>query len=159
MASDTSDNCPRVANAGQQNSDVDGLGDACDNCPTVPNSGQGDLDADLVGDPCDIDDGELTLWAASSATYEWDEEEDFDIWNFYRGELSVLRQLGQYTQAPGSNPLAWRWCGLTRTIVFDEEELPAGQTVFYLVTGVSEGIETDLGEGTNGPRPNDPPCH
>gem|GEM_PF-2173315 len=48
-----SDNCPYVANAGQQDSDADGRGNVCDNCPSLANAGQQDLDADGVGDGCD----------------------------------------------------------------------------------------------------------
>ena len=50
---DACDNCLAVANADQQNSDADALGDACDNCPTVVNPGQQNSDADALGDACD----------------------------------------------------------------------------------------------------------
>lgn len=72
---DRQDNCPDVANAGQQNVDGDPDGDACDpcsyvfgatldrdddgvvtgadNCPATANPGQLDADGDGIGDPCD----------------------------------------------------------------------------------------------------------
>jgi hypothetical protein len=71
---DTTDNCPRVANASQADTDGDGIGNACDptpnggdqdadgvpdatdNCPTAPNASQANLDGDGQGDACDADD-------------------------------------------------------------------------------------------------------
>lgn len=67
------DNCPSVANPGQENADSDALGDECDACPldsendrdqdnvcgdvdncdTVPNTDQVDAESDGVGDACD----------------------------------------------------------------------------------------------------------
>jgi hypothetical protein len=65
---DQDDNCPLIANHGQDNGDGDTLGDACDpdddndtvsdeadNCPVVSNLDQGDLDGDGLGDACDSD--------------------------------------------------------------------------------------------------------
>ena len=50
---DDCDNCPNTANATQTDSDGDNLGDACDNCPQMANAGQTDTDGDNVGDDCD----------------------------------------------------------------------------------------------------------
>jgi hypothetical protein len=54
---DGSDNCPKMANLAQINSDSDQFGDACDNCPIFNNADQNDSDSDGAGDACDCDDG------------------------------------------------------------------------------------------------------
>jgi Ca2+-binding RTX toxin-like protein len=66
---DASDNCPAVANGGQQNTDAAGAGDACnadadgdevdddrDNCAAVSNQDQANADGDGQGNACDPDD-------------------------------------------------------------------------------------------------------
>ncbi|MDF1564808.1 MAG: thrombospondin type 3 repeat-containing protein [Deltaproteobacteria bacterium] len=53
---DDSDNCPGLANDGQEDGDSDGVGDVCDNCDAVANPGQEDLNFDFVGDACSADD-------------------------------------------------------------------------------------------------------
>jgi thrombospondin type 3 repeat protein len=71
---DASDNCPLIANAGQQNADGDAFGDVCDpcpndaandadvdgrcadvdNCPATKNPAQADADGDGRGNLCDL---------------------------------------------------------------------------------------------------------
>jgi hypothetical protein len=66
---DCEDNCPRLGNPAQTDTDSDGHGDVCDldddddgipdeddNCPLVANPGQIDTDDDGAGDACDPDD-------------------------------------------------------------------------------------------------------
>ena len=80
-------------------------------------------------------------------------------WNLYRGDLELLRSTGEYTQSPGSVPLAWRWCNLDETSVDDPVEPVAGGVAFYLVTGTTVEDESDLGtDGQQVPRANDHAC-
>ncbi len=52
---DSYDNCPRVPNREQFDTDGDKRGDLCDNCRVIDNVEQFDLDGDGLGDVCDTD--------------------------------------------------------------------------------------------------------
>ena len=49
---DVSDDCPLLANPGQEDSDGDSRGDVCDNCPSAWNPDQTDSDGNGTGDAC-----------------------------------------------------------------------------------------------------------
>lgn len=49
---DVADDCPLLANAGQDDADGDSRGDVCDNCPAVWNPDQADGNGDGIGDAC-----------------------------------------------------------------------------------------------------------
>ncbi len=74
---DNEDTCPDVADAAQEDHDLDGRGDLCDddddndalpdlvdNCPLVTNVLQGDADDDGVGNACDDDAAGVRLFGA-----------------------------------------------------------------------------------------------
>ena len=144
--------------AGGLDADHDLVADACDNCPTIWNATQSDSDHDGEGDACDLDDGTIWQWREDKTSVSWQAELGTTSWNLYTGDLAVLRSTGEYTQAPGSNALAGRRCGLTSTTAPDTNDPAPGEASFTLVTGVTGGIEGSLGSSTTGPRPNTNPC-
>ena len=50
---DKSDNCPKVKNYDQLDTDGDSIGDICDNCVRKYNPTQEDTDQDGIRDVCD----------------------------------------------------------------------------------------------------------
>ena len=106
-----------------------------------------------------MDDGVLSLRFTTGVDLVWDAETGHEAWNVYRGDLSVLRATGTYTQVPGSNPLAAMFCGLASPSVSDPVVPAMGAAAHYLATGVSGGVEGGLGTDSDGAaRPNDNPC-
>lgn len=144
------DNCPGVVNPSQSDTDTDRIGDACDNCVTLPNPSQSDTDADAEGDHCDLDDGIVYIRLPRNDRVEWQVEIGYDAWNAYRGDLAILRTSGLYTQEPGTNPLAERWCDLASAGIDDPLPPQASSCAFFLVTGIASGVEGDLGHDAAG---------
>jgi hypothetical protein len=156
---DPCDNCPDLANPSQGDVDHDGFGDICDNCADEYNPPQSDVDGDLVGDVCDLDDGLILFEGFAADVITWQDEQVYQKWNVYRGDLDELIATGTYTQVPGSNPLAARWCKLRQPQLQDGDAPAPSQTAFYLVTGFRGHQESDLGTDSQGnPRPNTLPC-
>jgi len=123
----------------------------------IANAGS-DFDNDGVNDACDLDDELIYEWRDDKTSVSWQAEQGATAWNAYIGDLDVLKATGVYTQAPGSNALAARQCGVTGTSA-SETSIPApGKASFSLVTSVIGGIEGSLGSSSIGPRPNVSPC-
>jgi hypothetical protein len=115
------------------------------------NTAQTDRDADGQGDRCDLDDGLIYVTLDEPETVSWQEESGFTSWNRYRGDLSLLRSGGPYTQLPGSNSVAAASCGLTAPSSPDLLNLDPGEGAFFLISGVDEfGIEASLGTDSAG---------
>ena len=78
-------------------------------------------------------------------------------------DLSVLRasctsSACLYTQMPGSNALAEQFCNVLPPLA-DAGTPSPGSAAFYLVSGVLDGAEGDLGkDGSGTTRPNANPC-
>jgi hypothetical protein len=156
---DACDICPDDFDPAQADQDADRVGDACDNCLSVRNDNQADVDSDGEGDLCDLDDGMVLVYFTGPTTLAWEPEAGFDHWNVYRSDLGVLRSTGEYTQAPGSNPLAARFCGLTDIGHVDPDPVPVGKVAIYITTGVSGSVEGSLGKDSAGvDRLNAHPC-
>jgi hypothetical protein len=156
---DACDNCPAAFNPLQDDSDGDRRGDACDNCLVDYNPTQSDVNGDHQGDLCDLDDGLIYLFSTDRNYVEWQTEQGWTSWNVYEGDLQILRAGGDYTQAPGSNDLADRHCGLLDPWLEDIEPVSPGAVKFSLVSGVVGGIEGSLGANSSGQaRANTNPC-
>jgi len=143
--------------------DFDGVQGAADNCPLAANPDQSDFDQDAVGDACDLDDGLILITVPAPGSVTWQQETGYEMFNLYMGDLAVLRQSALYTQQflhacrlpmTGAADPSWA-C----TPACSPSDPAPGTTVFYLVTGVHDGVEGSLGTDSSGiPRPNANPC-
>jgi hypothetical protein len=85
----------------------------------------------------------------------WQAELGSEFFNLYRGDLQTLRLSGVYTQTPGAPDAAAIFCRLSVPSFTDSLEPEPGGAVFYLVTGIVDGIEGSLGlrsDGSERPR-------
>ncbi len=156
---DRVDDCPWVHDPLQADTDSDRTGDACDNCPNAANELQTDDDKDGEGDRCDLDDGPITSFWNSRTQLAWAQEIGYTTWCVYRGDLAELRRSRTYTQPPGSNLSAARYCELAGAALSDTGSPPGGTTAFYLVGGRPGSFQVDLGLDSAGRlRPNANPC-
>ena len=126
--------------------------------PFARNESQHDYDHDGTGDECDTDDGIVLIRKIDQPRVRWQPDTHYTKYNVYRGSLAVLRAGGLYTQAPGSNPYAARFCNLTVNYL-DDALIPAvGEAFYWLVDGKGTSGEEPLGDGANVTRPNTNPC-
>jgi hypothetical protein len=101
----------------------------------------------------------IRVYFQDESDLTWTAELDETSWNVYRGDLDTLRATGIYTQAPGSNPVAARFCGASGAQLNDPFIPDPGQASFWLVTPIVNGVEGDLGVDSNqAPRVNSNPC-
>jgi hypothetical protein len=109
------------------------------------------LQASFVCDPaCDVDtdgvcDGLIFTYFDLPHRLQWLGEVGFSSWNCYKGDLSVLKTMGVYTQSPGPPRMARRYCDLSVSWVDDAAPLDSGECAFYLAAGVTALVEGDLG--------------
>jgi hypothetical protein len=126
---------------------------------TQANASQSDGDDDTVGDACDLNDGLIYVLLPGPHYVDWQEEHGYSSWNCYTGDLDVLKDTDDYSQEPGSNPLATQECGLGAPGLPSAFVPDPGKTAFFLVTGVNAQGESGAGTDSSGqPRVMDTPC-
>jgi hypothetical protein len=112
----------------------------------------------MAGVAAAADDG-IEVGVPDPTLVAWRAGAEFDTVNVYSGDLRVLRETGEYTQVPGSNPLAYRFCHLPGSSLRDGTLPAPGEALFYLASGNRDLVEGGLGEdGDGAARLNANPC-
>ncbi len=155
------DDCDGTIDDGLDCRDDDGdtVPNATDNCPSEWNPSQADWNGNGVGNVCDLADGMIYILSGTKSTVRWAKENGPTRWNLYAGDLALLRTTGLYTQPDEFGPLVFRYCGTDQTSFDNPAEPDEGTVQFFLVTGMTGGVEGNLGTNSAGvTRPNANPC-
>ena len=142
------DNCPDVANAGQEDTDLDGDGDACD--PDDDNDGTADasdcapLDAGAFSEPPEVNGLAFT---EGEGSFVWDslaESAGTDTtYEILRGDL------GDLPVGTGTSEVCLD-SGLLTPAYADTDEPGVGFGFWYLVRGTNVCAAGSYGEQSNG---------
>lgn len=150
------DNCPSVANAGQENEDGDDRGNKCDLCPhrvgTLTAGSDADSDGDGIGDQCDprVGTDRLVVFLGfdqASDLAQFTSVEGGAGWSVSGGSLRVAE-----TTSGDTDQVSWTGESITGTVVVDGgvhvDDVPqpgnSGTRIAAVVGGYYAGSPVDF---------------